>query len=86
MISVKFEGFFGKKHERRPGLRVDSTKVRGFFCKKTGARTIWAVRPVDPMAEKNGRCGHAVWPSCGSRISSKEIGDALSKHINKRAS
>jgi len=39
-ILVKFDGFFGKKYERRPGLRVDSTKARGFFCKKTAARPI----------------------------------------------
>ena len=54
-----------KKTERRPGLWVDSTKVQDFFCKKTGAHTIWAVRLADPMAGKSGRRGHATWPSFG---------------------
>jgi len=68
LISVKFEGFFKKKPEKRPGLQVDSTKVRGFFCKKTRARTIWAVHAADPMAGKSGQRGHAAWPSFGCRI------------------
>jgi len=38
------------------------------FAKKTGARTILAVRATDPMVGKSKRRGHAARPSFGSRI------------------
>jgi len=39
------------------GLRVDSTKARGFSCKKTATRPIWAVRAADRTASKSTRRG-----------------------------
>ena len=40
--------------ERRSwtGLRVDFVEVRGFFCKTSGKRTIWAIRSPDRTAEE----------------------------------
>jgi hypothetical protein len=46
-----------KKPERSSGLRVDSTKVRGLFCKMTETRPIWAVRAPDPTAGISRRRG-----------------------------
>ena len=45
--------------ERRSwtGLRVDFVEVRGFFCKTSGKRTIWAIRSSDQTAGSGWRRG-----------------------------
>ena len=65
MISVKLEGFFEEeKTERRPGLRVDSTKARGFFAKRPRlARSGPSARPIERprKARDVARWLAAVW-------------------------
>ena len=47
------EGGFRNISEREDtGLRVDFVEVRGFFCKTSGKRTIWAIRSPDQTAEE----------------------------------
>ena len=62
-------GFFLQEYMREgSGLRVDSYKVRGLFCKTTKESSISPVHEPDPTAEKGRRRGHARRPSFGAWI------------------
>jgi len=73
------------QQKRRPGLRVDSTKGRGFFCKNTAVRPIWTVRAPDRTAGNGRQRGTLAGQLLGTGFICKDVSMTVAQ-TNHRSS